>query len=115
MTVFKWTAHEYSLHIDTFKKSSATRFKIGPLPNFGTWSLDLSPLLLYSPEILSYVDSCFEGGMLFQNYVSIHAVASLWHGFLTHFAHLAFCKAQFICHFWEAFLNDPLSSFLPLP
>lgn len=111
MTVFKRTAREYSLHFDTFKKSSANRFKIGPLPNFGTLSLVLSQLLLYSPgssirlTVALKVPCC----------VSIHTIASLWHDFLTPFAHLSFCKAQFICHFGEAFLDDPLSSFLRLP
>lgn len=66
MTVFKWTAREYSLHFDTFKKSSANRFKIGPLPNFGTLSLVLSQLLLYSPgssirlTVVLKVPCCFK-------------------------------------------------------
>ena len=40
--------------------------------------------------MLSSVDSSFEGAILFQNAVSIHAIASLWNDLLTPSAYLPF-------------------------
>lgn len=60
------------------KNSTSRFFKTGPLPNLRTFSLDISPLLLYTPEIPSSVYSSFEGALLSPNDASIPAVASLW-------------------------------------